>query len=211
MTISDLGRQVKTLHPGAYDSVDDAALGRAMKARFPGLYDSFRDDLDAATIPETPRTLRIQMQQLRDGLRRVVFVARGAKARINPEEYGAKRHRAPSGDFYYRPGKVSIKEIDASIHDHSLNELLGATHGGYGAPPKEDLKPPIKAVVSREPSGETVQGALSDVAHVPETVKAAEMITPPGGSVSIEDPAKEIANRIKFRKPKAGQKWPAPK
>lgn len=213
MILADLGRQVKELHPGAYQTVDDATLGKAMQRRFPGLYDNFVDkpELNANTIPETPRTLQIQMEQLRDGLRQVVFVARGAKAAIKPELYGAKRHRAPSGDFYFNPKMVKISEIDAAIHNHTLNELLGATHAGYGAPPKEKLQGPVSAVVSRTPEGETIQGALTDAGHQDQTVESAKPVTPVGGSITVEHPAKELVRRIKFHRQAAGKKWPPPR
>lgn len=211
MTTADLGKQVKALHHPAYADLPDHVVGRAMQKRFPGLYAVVdKPELNANTIPETPRTLQIQMEQLRDGLRRVVFVARGAKAAIKPELYGAKRHRAPSGDFYFNPKLVKISEIDAAIHNHALNELLGATHAGYGAPPKEKLEGPVSAVVSRTPEGETVQGALSDSKHQAQTIEAAKPITPAGGSITVEHPAKELARRIKFRRA-AGKKWPPPK
>ncbi len=60
------------------------------------------------------------------------------------------------------------------------------------------------AVVSRDTGGETVQGALTDQEHLPDTVDAAQDVTPDGGGISVESPEKEIEHRKK-----AGR-WPKP-
>lgn len=219
MTISELGRHTKTLHP-SYAHVPDDVLGRALKSRFPGLYDHATDDakpaaLDSATIPETPKTLLIQLGQLAAGQRRVVFVARGSKLKINPAQYGAQLHRSPAGDFYFNPKLIKRAEIVAALKDHRLNEILGDADLGYGAPPKQDLEPPVEAVVSRDQQGETVQGALTDPPHEQQSIAAANAITPEGGSVTVEDPATELTHRKgspkskKFKWRKRGGKVPA--
>jgi hypothetical protein len=100
------------------------------------------------------------------------------------------------------------KDILAAVMDHRLNEILGSTEKGYGAPPKEELKGPVKAVVSRTETGETVQGALTDPAHEKQTIKATQDITPKSGSISVESPALEIANRL--IKKRRGDRWPKP-
>lgn len=41
-TISDLGKLVKSKHPGAYDDIPDADLGQRIKAKYPGSYDDFQ-------------------------------------------------------------------------------------------------------------------------------------------------------------------------
>lgn len=208
MTHADLGIAVKKLHPGIYDSHPDGVVGRALQRRFPGLYDHAVDDktgaeqggnrgngVDSATVPEAPKTLRIQLEQLGAGKRRVVFVARGSKLKINPAQYGAQLHRSPAGDFYFNPKLIKRAEIVAALKDHRLNEILGDVDLGYGAPPKQDLTPPVEAVVSRDGQGETVQGALTDPPHEQQSIAAADAVTPEGGTVSVEDPAKELAHR----------------
>lgn len=198
MTHSELGRAVKKLHPGAYDQHDDMKVGRAMQKRYLDMYGHVTADkgMDSGTVPERPRTLEIQLEQLKQGKRRCVFCARGSKVRINPKDYKAQKHVTPAGTFYFKPKLISRKEIDSALKEHRLNEILGDVNQGYGAPPKQELKPPVSAVVSRTPEGETVQGALTDQEHTPETINAAQAITPQGGSISVEPPQKEIAHRI---------------
>lgn len=214
MTHADLGRQVKSLHPGAYDQHPDHVIGMAMARRFPGVYPvsggmSAKRNLDSGTIPEAPKTLKLQLDQLAQGIRRVVFVARGAKLTINAAQYGARRLTLPSGDFYYTPA-IKPQEIIAAVKNHELNEILGSATQGYGAPSKQDIQGPPEAVMSRTQDGTTVQGALTDKQHIPQAVSAAHAVTPPGGQVSVEPPANELQNRLSYKRPARGKKWPKP-
>lgn len=217
MTVAHLGQQVKRLHPNAYQNVPDHIVGRAMKSRFPGMYESFADvqtkNLDANTIPETPRTLQIQLDQLKRGIRRVVFIARGSKVHPNPADFGARKLTLPSGEYYYKPDMIRPQEIIKAVANHELNEILGSATEGYGAPSKQNLQGEPQAVMSKDSTGETVQGALTDPEHEEQAIHAAQDVTPPGGSVSVENPAKEIANRLMAAKKFKGRvngKWPKP-
>lgn len=199
MNLQQLGRQAKALHRKAYGHVDDATLGRALKARFPGLYDHIPDDLDSNTMPETPGTLKIQLQQMADGLRRCVFVARGSKVRINAADYGAKRLPTPAGDFYYDSKAIKPAEIQAALREHRLAEILGDYQLGYGAPDKTELRGNVQAVVARDAAGETAHSALTDPERQGSAIAAAQRLTPPGGAVSVEPPEREISHRAAAR------------
>lgn len=208
MTVDHLGQAVKRLHP-AYGHIPDHVLGRAMKRKFAGMYENFADvqtkNLDANTIPETPRTLAIQLDQLKQGIRRVVFIARGSKVHPNPADFGARKLTLPSGEYYYKPDMIRPQEIIKAVANHELNEILGSATEGYGAPNKERLHPPIAAVVAKSKNGDVAHSALTDIDHAGSAIKASEDLTPNGGSVGIENPIQEIKRRIK---PKAGQRWP---
>lgn len=233
MTVAHLGQQVKRLHPQAYQSVSDHVVGRAMKSRFPGMYEDFADsvspsesgtsakdsrkiperfpkDIDANTIPETPKTLSIQLDQLKQGIRRVVFIARGSKVHPNPADFGARKLTLPSGEYYYKPDMIRPQEIIKAVANHELNEILGSATEGYGAKSKDDLSGPISAVVSRDGQGNTVHSALADEASSKSAITVANELKPPGGSVSVEHPAKEIANRLMAARKNRGARWPKP-
>lgn len=217
MTVAHLGQQVKRLHPQAYQSVSDHVVGRAMKSRFPKVYDHFTDvlpkDMDTNTIPETPRTLSIQLDQLKQGIRRVVFIARGSKVHPNPADFGARKLTLPSGEYYYKQDMIRPQEIIKAVANHELNEILGSATEGYGAPSKQNLQGEPQAVMSKDGDGTVVQGALTDPEHEEQAIHAAQDVTPPGGSVSVEHPAKEIANRLMAAKKFKGRvngKWPKP-
>jgi hypothetical protein len=226
MTLTQLGKATKSLHSPHYDHHSDAAVGAAMQKKFPGLYDGY-GDMDKGTIPETPRTLALQLEQLESGIRRVVFIARGSKLKINPADYGARKLVLPPGEFIYDPKAIKPKEIMAAVKDHQLSEILGSADQGYGTPDKTELRGDPQAVVSRTEDGETVQGALTDPEHVDTAVHAARAVTPKGGSISLESPEQEIQHRmgvapkmlpdpspsaapLKYKRPTRGAKWPKP-
>lgn len=219
MTTSDIGRNLKSMHPGHYDDIDDARLGRAMKAKHPGFFDHIAEpdeieagnssgrlnaksissgtcDMDKGTVPETPKTLALQLGQLQGGIRRVVFIARGSKVKVNPADYGARKLLLPPGEFIYDPKAIKPKEIIAAVKNHELSEILGAADGGYGTVDKSELRGPVQAVVARDEDGETVNSALTDQEHEGAAIAQAGKLTPDGGAVSLEDPGREISHRM---------------
>jgi hypothetical protein len=119
-----------------------------------------------------------------------------------------KRLTLPSGDYIYNPRLIKPQEITAAVRNHELSEILGTVDAGYGAPPKEEIQGEPQAVVARDESGETANSALTDQQHLPETVAAAQKLTPPGGSVSVEPPEVELQHRLTATRPKAGDRWP---
>lgn len=216
MTLADLGKHTKSLHP-IYSHIPDAELGRLVQKRYPGFFDHAEDetpDLDSATVPETPRTLAIQLQQLQDGIRRVVFIPRGAQANVNPADIGMKRLTLPSGNYIYNPALIKPQEIKDAIKNHELGEILGSADKGYGSVDKTELQGDPVAVVARDEDGETAHSALTDMDHIQEAIDAAGDVTPPHGNVSVEPPDIEIAHRelaqqeAKPKRPTAGRRWP---
>lgn len=211
MTIAQLGKQTKAIYPD-YADIPDAELGRMIKAKFPGVYGHVAEDMDKGTVPETPKTLALQLGQLADGLRRVVFIARGSKVKVNPADYGARKLILPPGEFIYDPKAIKPKEIIAAVENHELADILGAADGGYGTVDKSQLDGPVQAVVARDADGETANSALTDEAHTDSAIAAAQQLTPAGGSVSVEPPQTEISHRLESVPPKKrrGDRWAKP-
>ena len=215
MTVTDLGNHVRKLHPTSYSHIPPHVLGRALKAKHPDLYSDVADvkpkNMDAGTIPELPKTLMLQLGQLKDGIRRCVFVARGSKIHPNAKDFDARKLTLPSGEYYYRPEMIKPQEIIAAVRNHELNEILGSAQSGYGSASKEELQGPVKSVMAKDSDGETIQGVLSDPEHEDSAIAAAHEVTPAGGTVSVEPPENEIKKRLQYRRPGAGGRWPAPK
>lgn len=150
--------------------------------------------MNPPTVPESPGTLRIQLDQLAKGLRRAVMFPRGAPLLKRPK--GMKPYQDAEGNtFIYNPKLTSVPEIDRASAEHHLPQLLGATDGGMGAPDKSKLGAAM-AVVARDRGGETTQSTATDRSHAAETVKQTSKLAPAGGSVSVEPPAGELAHRI---------------
>ncbi len=185
-----------------------------MRARFPGVYGEdpgesqtfpdfprlshsvqSRSGPDSGTIPELPATLRLQLDQLRAGKRKAVFIPRGSKVKVNPAAYKAVLHRTQAGDVFFNPKLTTHAKIDAAFRDHQLNELLGDAQAGYGAPAKQDLQPPVEAAVARARDGTVAHGALTDKPHEASAMAVAQNLTPPGGKASIESPNAVVNER----------------
>jgi hypothetical protein len=150
------------------------------------------------TVPETPSTLSIQLDQLKSGQRRAVMIPEGAEANLPPDTAsgGLSTVDIPgSGKFVYDPAKMSPEGIQEAVAANRLPEILGPADGGMGAPDKTELQGEPVAVVGRDEQGNTAQGSLTDEARLPETIQQTEKVTPPGGEVSVESPAVEMANR----------------
>jgi hypothetical protein len=216
MTHAELGRQIKQLHPGAYDQHPDELIGRAVQAKFSPLYDSVtpdkKQDADKATIPEIPRTLRLQLAQLAEGKRKAVFIPKGSKVKVNPAAYKAVLHRTPAGDVFFNPKLTTHAKIDLAFKNHELNELLGDTQIGYGAPAKQDLQGPVSAAMARGPDGTVAHGALTDRQNQATALQAAQNLTPPGGRAGIEDPQAVLNERQQSAEPpvQSPEKPPSP-
>lgn len=147
------------------------------------------------TIPEDRETLRTQLAQLAEGKRRVVMFPRKTQLMKRPE--GMKSYTDEDGNTYiFNPSLTSQAKIDAAIEGNTLPDLLGATHGGMGVPDKSDLREAVN-VVPKAKDGTAVQSAASDRKHLKRAIKQAKKVTPKGGKVAVEDPAKEIQRRLK--------------
>lgn len=148
-----------------------------------------------ATVPEERGTLKEQLAQLADGTRRVVMFPRGTNLMRRPD--GMKNYQDADGNTYtYNPALASVRDIDAAIESNSLPDLLGATDGGMGVPDKSNLGDAVN-VVPKAKNGTAVQSAAADGKSLKRAVEQAKKVTPKGGRVEVEDPAKEIQRRLK--------------
>ena len=95
--------------------------------------------------------------------------------------------------------------IIKASQENRLPELLGAVDGGMGAPDKTKLSGQPIAVTAKAPNGTAAQTSVTDQPDLKRTVQQTKKVTPPGGSVEIEDPAKEARSRIRSRN--TGQWW----
>lgn len=148
------------------------------------------------TQPEKPATIDIQMQQLGAGQRRVVMFPKGTPP---PAQYpnGTAITHDPFGNTYaYRADLIRKSEIRHAATQNRLSELLGAAQGGMGAPDKTALQGKVNAVVARAADGTEAQSTATDDFSMPGAVEAAQKLTPPGGSVTIEQPQNVIHQRI---------------
>jgi len=148
------------------------------------------------TIPEKPNTMALQVHQLEQGLRRVVYFPKGTPLMKRPKM--AKALETPDGMFFYDPAKITSGDILRAQEAGRLNEILGAADGGMGPQSKTDVErsgSPVVSVVGKSANGTVAQGTLVTRAGIPLTVQQVSKVTPKGGKVSVESPAKTIADR----------------
>ena len=148
------------------------------------------------TVPEKPATMAIQVHQLEQGLRRVVYFPKGTPLMKRPKM--AKALETPEGMFFYDPKTITSGDILRAQEADRLNEILGAADGGMGPQSKDDVErsgDPAVAVVGKSAHGTVAQGTLATRAGIPLTVQQVSKVTPKGGKVSVESPAKTIADR----------------
>ena len=148
------------------------------------------------TIPEKPSTMAIQVHQLEQGLRRAVYFPRGTPLMKRPKM--AKALETPDGMFFYDPAKITSGDILRAQEEGRLNEILGATDGGMGPQSKDDVERSGDAAVSvvgKSANGTVAQGTLATRSGVPLAARQVAKVTPKGGKVSVESPAKTIADR----------------
>ena len=117
MTLSELGAQLKLIHP-EYKNDPDRELGKRLQAKYPDFYQT-----------EPPSKLETKFDELQSGMRRVVFVPRGTKDNPNAADYGIKRLTLPSGSYFYDPQVIRPQEIMAAIRDHDTEDLLAPVAG----------------------------------------------------------------------------------
>src|ERR1700733_4574305 len=112
------------------------------------------------TTPESPKTLEIQIQQLKDGIRNVVMFPQGTPVPGKARDIGMRDIVTGGNRFWFNPAKMKAGEISAAAKNNELPKILG--HDGYGAPDKSKLNGPGLAVVAKSPAGETAQDIATD-------------------------------------------------
>jgi len=183
MTFAELGAQLKLVHP-EYKDVPDRELGMALQRKYPDFYqaDAGDDVADAA-----PSKLAGKMADIQSGVRKVVFVARGTKDKVNAADFGLKRVTLPSGDYFYDPKVIRPQEIMAAIRDHEVGDLIAPV-----AQPEAEAEPMDAEV----PQGEELQQQIDSAGDAG-----------PAAPTDIPDVQNQIAAASKRR----GDKWPKPK
>lgn len=151
---------------------------------------------DIPTVPEKPDAIAEQLGQLSDHKRRVVMIPRGTFPHAAPE--GMVTHNDQSGNrFIFNPHLIGIHDIKMAVATNRLPSILGAAHGGMGAPDKSKLRGAAVNVAAKSPKGFTVQSTATDMPHLKTALKQSTKILPKGGRVSVEPPSKEIARRLR--------------
>lgn len=139
------------------------------------------------TMPESPRTIAIQMQQLGEGIRSTVMIPKGTQ----PPNYSALASNIaiasdPYGNQYlFRKDLIDRTRIESAAKTNKLNEVLGHAQLGLGAPDKSALPPNPHVVSVYAPDGTEVQSVATTPEHLPNTWTAMEALRPPGGYVSL--------------------------
>ena len=146
------------------------------------------------TVPESPETIKIQIQQLKDGIRNVVMFPKGTEVPGKARDIGMRDITTGGQRFWHNPAKIKAGDIAAAVKKNELPKILG--NDGYGAPDKSKLEGPTVAVVSETKQAVPIQDILADKPTLPKAVKAAERLTPPGGAVKVKPPAEVIAKRV---------------
>ncbi len=184
MKLADLGAQFKLIHP-AYASLGDRELGLALQAKYPGFYQTDDSESDQQKQGENSRLLS-KLQDLQSGMRRVVFVPRGTKDKVNPADYGMKRITLPSGTYVYDPQVIRPQEIMAAIRDHDTEELLAPVAVTEEEAPPEPM-----------PQGVALQEAIDSAGDV-------------GGPQAVDIPHVNVQNKVAAATRRRGDRWPKP-
>ena len=183
MTLADLGKQFKLIYP-VYADVGDRELGLALQAKYPGFYET-DDDAESSALKQGENSrLLSKLSDLQSGMRRVVFVPRGTKDKVNPADYGMKRITLPSGTYVYDPQVIRPQEIMAAIRDHDTEELLAPV-----AIEEEEME---EAPPELMPQGMELQNAIDSAGDV-------------GGPQAVDIPQMNVQNAVAAATRRRGQ------
>lgn len=154
----------------------------------------------AATQPESPETIALQMEQLGQGTRRVVMFPKGqGQPTAFPPNTGLT-HDDFGNTYAYRIDLIGKSEVSSAAASNRLTEILGGP-AGMGAPDKADLQGEPIAVVGRAPDGTEAQTTVTDAEHLADTHAATQAVTPPGGTVNIEPADHVVGERAGISDP----------
>lgn len=141
------------------------------------------------TVPEAPGTIAEQVHQLSSGKRRVVMLPKGTPMLSTYQD----KH---GNQYVFNPNMISRNTIHAAAQTNNLTKILGASHGGMGAPDKSKLRGGVKAVVGKSASGITTQATATDRRHLRSALKQTRKVTPVGGRVSVTSPVAAVGERL---------------
>lgn len=144
------------------------------------------------TAVESDGTRAIQMQQLGQGVRRVVMFTKGQGM---PAEYPpnvAVTHDDFGNTYAYRTDLITKGEIHSAARNNQLPTVLGGPNG-TGAPDKSALPPDAPVVAVHAPDGTEVQATATTPEAMGPTLVAHQPLVPPGGSIGVTNTS-EILN-----------------
>lgn len=147
-----------------------------------------------ATHPESPETIAIQMQQLGEGLRRVVMFPKGEGQPTQFPPNVAITHDEFGNTYAYRNDLTTKGEIHGAARNNQLSTILGGPNG-TGAPDKITLPPDAPVVAVHAPDGTEVQATATSPESMGATVANHEPLVPPGGSVSVTNAPQVLHGR----------------
>jgi len=148
----------------------------------------------AGTVPETPATLAEQKRRVLDGSLPGMIVP-GVSADALPAELVPGEGESlvvtetPDGAVLHSPD-IPSEGILASQADGTLMQTLGYATG------QKPSTPDAAAVTVRAPDGIEVSAELVAPEDVPAAVAAAEIKAEPGDTVSVEEPAAVVEQRL---------------
>ena len=152
--------------------------------------------------PESPETLRAQVNALASGTNRVVYFPKGSEA-IPPPPENANVTVVPGDQAgagtYYHTTDLSPNQIRSSVDDGTFGSLLGNTQT------KEEAiaggKP--AAVIARDESGNEVKAALADSTNPQAIAEQAAVLARqfPDAKIGVEAPEKVVSDRLGTAKP----------
>lgn len=146
------------------------------------------------TVPESPETQEVQIQQLQQGIRKVVMFPKDTYPPVDaPTGNIAVTHDKFGNVYWYRTDLIEPGVIHRAAENNELPQILGGPEG-LGAPDKsQSMNGPV--VVARGPTGTEVQSTATTPEQLPQTIAAHGQVTPPGGSVEVTTPEDVIADR----------------
>lgn len=180
-------------NPPAFTVKDSRRVRPAGPQELPGQIGPKHEPL----APESPATLKAQVDALKKGTNSVVYFPKGTENIPAPPENSqvtvVPGDHAGSGT-YYHTADVTPEQIKSSVADGSFGKLLG-----YQQSKEEALggKAPA-AITARDARGAEIKGALADVAN-PHVVaaQAAELARQfPNAKISIEPPENIVRERL---------------
>ncbi len=146
-------------------------------------------------LPESPASLKIQVDQLTAGQRKTVLFPEGSN--IPPRPAGIQQMRTQDGVVFYDPQAINAQQIREASNSGDLGVILGDKDAGYGAPPKSQLRGKVDVVSPEGPDGTPVQDVATDGDHLDQTKSAASRLIPRGGRLRVQSPQAAIMNRVR--------------
>lgn len=141
-------------------------------------------------IPEAKSAIDAQMEALREGRgkRRAVLVTPGEPMPQVPKGFVATK--TDVGVFIHNPGEILPMDVKRRVEDGTFHQLLGITEARSAET--------TQAVVARDAKGNEVFTALASPAGVEDQKKELQAQFPKA-TISVEEPAQVVAERVANR------------